>query len=287
MNPHLQIFESARPRLQALAYRLLGSISDSQDLLQESFVRWQKVELTGLRQPEHYLTRMVTHAAIDQLRSARHRRESYTGPWLPEPWIETPADPVQALELADSLSMAFLLLLERLSPLERAVFLLRVVFDYEYAEIGELVDENPAYCRQLVHRAREHLHSERRSRSVDPERQQALLQAFMSACQQGELEPLQALLAQDAILYSDGGGKVRAALNPIQGADRVARFLQGVLSKSPQQMAVSPALINGSLGLLVSWDGQLRMTLGFDWNEQGIAAMYLVLNPDKLAHLQK
>lgn len=287
MSAHLVIFAREKPRLQALAYRLLGSVSDAEDLLQETFVAWQRVELAGLLQPAHYLTRMVTHRAIDQLRSARQRRETYTGTWLPEPWIESgDADPQQALELADSLTTAFLLMLERLSPLERAVFVLRVAFDYEYAEIAEIIGESAAYCRQLLHRAREHLQGRRQTVSVEPAHQQHLLQAFLEACRRGELAPLQSLLAEDAILYSDGGGKARAALKPIYGADKIARFFLGVLTKTPEGMAVHPALVNGSLGMVMEWDGELRMSVGFDWNPQGIDAIYIVLNPDKLQHLK-
>lgn len=231
MSAHLVIFERQRPRLQALAYRLLGSVADAEDLLQETYLRWQRQELESLQRPVHYLTRMVTHGAIDQLRSAKHRRESYTGPWLPEPWVMNDSGPEQAVELADSLSVAFLLLLERLNPLERAVFLLRIVFDYEYSEIAELVDESQDYCRQLVHRAKAHLQGGGRARPVAPEQQQNLLQAFLTACQAGQLEPLQALLTEDAVFYSDGGGKVKAALNPIYGDSKVARLILGLLNK--------------------------------------------------------
>lgn len=291
LSAHLVIFGHEKARLQALAYRLLGSVSDAEDLLQDTYLRWQQVELSELRQPEHYLTRMVTHGALDVLRSAQRRRESYTGVWLPEPWLGGPAegqagDPARALELADSLTTAFLLMLERLTPLERAVFVLRVVFDYEYAEIAELVGESAAYCRQLLHRAREHLQQQRQRAPVTPERQQTLLQAFVEACQRGELMPLQTLLAEDAILYSDGGGKARAALNPIYGADKIARFLLGVMGKTPPGMSWSPAIVNGALGMLAAWEGQPRMTVGFDWGEQGIEAIYIVINPDKLQHLQ-
>lgn len=288
MSTQLAVFEHERPRLRALAYRLLGSLSEAEDLLQDCFLRWQRVDLAGLQQPTHYLTRIVTHAALDQLRSARHRRESYTGSWLPEPWLETAgpaADPEAAAELADSLSNAFLLLLERLSPLERAVFLLRVVFDYEYAEIAELLGESPEYCRQLSHRARGHLQAARRRKPVDPERQQALLEAFLLACRQGELDGLQALLTEDVVFMSDGGGKVRAAINPVQGANKVARLLQGLLSKTAPDTTVRPAWVNGSLGLVAEWDGQPRMTIAFDWSEDGIAGMYAVLNPEKLGHV--
>lgn len=287
MSAHLVIFERERPRLQALAYRLLGSLTDAEDLLQECFLSWQSVALEPLRQPAAYLTRMLTHRALDQLRSARHRRETYTGPWLPEPWIEGPdQDPALAVELADSLTMAFLLMLERLSPLERAVFVLRVVFDYEYAEIAEILDESQANCRQLLHRARQHLQGQHQHPVPDPERQQALLQAFLQACRGGELATLQTLLTEDAILYSDGGGKIRAALNPIYGAGKVARFLAGVLAKSPPGMVSRAAQVNGRLGLITEWDGQVQMVTSFDWQPAGIAAIYIVLNPDKLAYWQ-
>ncbi len=285
MSAHLIIFERERPKLQALAYRLLGSVTDAEDLLQETYLRWQRQELSQLQKPDHYLTRMVTHGAIDQLRSAKRQRESYTGPWLPEPWVMTETSPEQAFELAESLSTAFLLLLERLNPLERAVFLLRVVFDYEYAEIAELVGESQDYCRQLVHRAKAHLQSNKRPQPVDPERQQNLLKAFLEACQRGELERLKSLLAEDAVFYSDGGGKVTAALNPIYGNHKVARLILSLLAKIPPNADMQITWINGTLGLLVYWQEQLQMVLSFDWLPDGIQNLFAVLNPDKLEHL--
>lgn len=284
MTAHLTIFTAEQPRLQALAYRLLGAISEAEDVLQESFLAWQKVDLTRLQRPAAYLTRLVTHRALDVLRSARVRRESYTGPWLPEPWVEGP-DPAGLLERDESLTTAFLLLLERLSPLERAVFVLRVGFDYDYDEIAGIVGETAAYCRQLLHRAREHLHSARRRNVVAPERQAALLTAFLQACQQGEISALQGLLAQDATLYTDGGGKVRAALLPIFGAAKVARFFIGVMGKTPADLTVELAQVNGGPGLVASWEARPQMTMAFDCSEREITAIYVVSNPDKLAHL--
>ena len=235
------IFEEHRQDLARLAYRMLGSLTDSDDVLQEAYLRWSRQDRTTVRSPRAYLTSVVTRLCIDQRRTIEARKETYVGPWLPEPVVERgDVTASQRAELAESLSLAFLIALETLTPLERAAYLLRQTFDFEYDEIAAILDKSADNCRQLVSRAQAHLRAGRPRFEAKPDEAERITAAFLEACASGELNRLVDLLASDAVLYSDGGGKVLAALAPIRGADRVGRFFLGVLKKSPRGPAISP-----------------------------------------------
>ncbi|MDQ5824227.1 MAG: RNA polymerase sigma-70 factor [Chloroflexota bacterium] len=287
-----EAFNEHRPLLFSLAYRMLGSVADAEDVVQEAFLRWHRAtensDEQAVRSPRSYLCTVVTRLCIDQLRSARVRREVYVGPWLPEPLVEqgTP-DPTEELELADSLSMAFLVLLESLSPEERAVFLLRQVFDYDYAEIARIVNKSEANCRQMVRRAQQRL-AERRPRfNATPEQREQMTHTFMQTCTNGDMEGLLSLLTQDIVLYSDGGGKAKAATRPVYGADNVARFIFGVLSKVPPGFSAGVATVNGQPGIVCYVEGEPYTVLSLDVADGLIQGIYTVVNPDKLQHIPR
>jgi RNA polymerase sigma-70 factor (ECF subfamily) len=285
---HLETFNQYRPLLFAIAYRMLGTVTDAEDMVQETFLRWQQTAEETVKSAKTYLSTIITRLCIDHLRSARVQREQYVGPWLPEPLLtqKTP-DPADTVELADTLSTAFLMLLEKLSPLERAVFLLREVFNYDYNEVGRMVDKNPTYCRQLVRRARQHLTSQRPRFEVSPQRQKKLTEQFIQACRQGDLQGLIALLAEDITLWSDGGGQVPAALKPVQGAVKVARLLLNIRRRKPPSTRDDLAEINGQTGMLHFVDHQLCRVYTFDFANDRIQSIYIVGNPDKLKSLTR
>lgn len=279
------VFDSHRPLLFSIAYRMLGSVMDAEDVVQEAFVRWRRASETEVRSPKAYLSAVVTRLCIDQLRSARARREEYVGPWLPEPLAAAPGDETgpEAALLDESLSMAFLVLLESLTPTERAVFLLREVFDYDYPEISRLVGKSEANCRQISRRARQAVAARRPRFERSPEQEERLTQRFVEACTSGDLEGLLSLLSEDVTLWSDGGGRVRAALNPIHGADRVARFLVGILRDVPAGFAVRLARVNGGPGVLAYEGERPTGVVSLDVSEDRIQAVRIVVNPEKLA----
>ncbi len=278
-----EVFGRHRPRLFSIAYRMLGSVMDAEDVVQEAFERWQRASAAEVRSPGAYLSAVVTRLSIDQLRSARVRRERYVGPWLPEPLpTQQEPDASEAVVLDESLSVAFLVLLESLAPAERAVFLLRDVFDYEYAEIASLVGKSEANCRQISRRARQAVAARRPRFETSPEQERRLIDGFLEACLDGDMDGLLALLSEDVILYSDGGGKTRAALNPIHGAENVARFLSGILRKAPPGL-VQGTQINGRPGFVTYFeDGHPQGATTFDVTEGSIRTIRLVVNPEKL-----
>jgi RNA polymerase sigma-70 factor, ECF subfamily len=280
-------FDRYRPLLFSIAYRMLGSVMDAEDIMQEAFVRWQGASEGEVRSPRAYLSAVVTRLSIDRLRSARVRREEYVGPWLPEPLPEEPApDAADAAALNESLSMAFLVLLESLTPTERAVFLLREVFDYDYGEISHLVGKSEANCRQIARRARGYIAAQRPRFERSPEQEERLTERFLEACMDGDIEGLLGLLAEDIILWSDGGGKVRAALNPIRGSDKVARFFMGILGKAPPGLVVRQTKVNGQPGIIGYYaDGQPQSVTTFDIADECIRAIHILVNPEKLGNV--
>jgi RNA polymerase sigma-70 factor (ECF subfamily) len=285
METRAAVFASARPMLFSIAYRMLGSVMDAEDLIQDAYLRWQEAPETEVRSPRAYLTTIVTRLAINQLRAARTRRETYVGPWLPEPLVtENTPDTV---ELAESLSMAFLVLLERLSPIERAVFLLHEVFDFEYAEIARMVDKTEANCRQLLARARKRLGALRGRFEPDPAQARRLTQRFTEASMAGDLDGLLALLAEDITLWADGGGKGRgAARKPVRGATPVARFLLGVMRNIvPAGTVLRAVEINGQPGFIAYVSGRPLSALILDIRDGRIQTIYAIGNPDKLQTL--
>ena len=275
-----------RPLLFAIAYRMLGSAMDAEDVVQDAYLRWQGAADGEVESPRAYLSTIVTRLCLDHLRSARVQREQYVGPWLPEPLLsEQEPDVAETTALHESLSMAFLVLLESLSPLERAVFLLHDVFAYDYAEIARIVGKTEANCRQLARRARGYIQARRPRFDPSPEQQERLTRQFVHACTTGDLPALMATLADDITLWSDGGGKVAAARRPIHGADAVARFLIGVVRKAPAGLTLGVRRVNGQPGLVTYLDGRPFGVLLLDVADGRIQALRFVVNPDKLQHL--
>lgn len=287
-NLRLNEFERHRPALFALAYRMLGSVMDADDILQEAFLRWQQAPAEQVEAPKAYLQRIVTHLCIDHLRSARVRREQYVGPWLPEPLIQSgDADPLAAAELADTLSLGFLRLLERLTPIERAVFLLHDVFGYTYEEIAPVVGKSTMYCRQLGRRARERLVAERPRFPATPAQAEHVTRQFIRACSEGDMQGLLKLFAGDITLWPDGGGRPGAMRNPIVGANRVTRFLLGIRRKAPSPSVLRAVRMNGQPGLLWLIDGRLLCAITLELDRGAIRDIYWVYNPDKLQAVQR
>ncbi|MFL5575465.1 MAG: RNA polymerase sigma-70 factor [Gemmatimonadaceae bacterium] len=288
MENRTDVFTSARPLLFSIAYRMLGSVADAEDVVQDAYLRWQEAPEADVRTPRAYLATIVTRLAINHLRSARNQRETYVGPWLPEPLVTDHApDPSEPVELAESLSMAFMVMLERLSPIERAVLLLHDVFDFDYAEIARIVDRSEANCRQLLSRAKKRLGSAEARFDADPAQAERLMHRFTRAAGAGDVDGLLAVLAEDITLWADGGGKVRgAALRPIHGADAVARFVTGVIQRFvPVERVMRPARINGEPGFIVYVSGQPLAAMILHIRDQRIRAIYAIGNPDKLRSL--
>lgn len=280
-------FSRHRAHLFALAYRMLGSVAEAEDVLQESFLRFAAAE-AEIDDDRAFLTTIVSHRCLDELRSARARRETYVGPWLPEPLLSTIDDappPPDRVGMAESLRLAFLVLLEQLSPDERVVFLLREVFDEDFSSISRATGKSEAACRQLLHRAREHVHAGRRRRTTAREEQDRVMMAFLQACSAGDTAGLLAILGENAALVSDGGGKVKAARKVVHGADRVARFLVGALRKGYGAGELELREINGQPGLIVRHDGVLSLAVALDIDDGRIAAVQFLMNPDKLRGL--
>ncbi len=271
--------EPQRKRLFSIAYRMLGRASEAEDVVQDAWLRWQAA--SGIESAEAWLTTTVTRLCLDRLKSARHQREIYVGPWLPEPVATTPeeVDP-------ESVSVAFMLLLERLTPVERAVYLLHRVFDLSHAEIAAILQQGEASIRQSLHRAKDHLAQDRPRFAPTKERHAEMLTAFATAAQAGDLATLKSLLASDAKAWSDGGGKVRAALNVVSGGDAVARLYVGLSKKSPVEGRPELRELNGWPSLILWKDGRATTVLGVETDGERIFAVHIVVNPAKLERLR-
>jgi RNA polymerase sigma-70 factor (ECF subfamily) len=283
----LEVFNRHRSLLFSIAYRMLGSVADAEDMLQDAFMRWQETCNTQIKSPKAFLVTIISRLCINHLQSARVRREEYFGQWLPEPLLTMPAsDPSAAIGIDESLSMAFLLLLERLTPAERAVFLLREVFDYEYEEVAQILGKSEGNCRQIFQRAKQHVTEERPRFDVSAQEQQRLLQEFVEATSLGDMQGLLALLSKDVALYTDGGGKATAVPNPVYGADRVARFFLGARGKLiPKDLVRCFTEINGQPGIVAYRHGRVFGVFTTDVVEGRIRNIYIVRNPDKLERL--
>ncbi|WP_410816583.1 RNA polymerase sigma factor SigJ [Micromonospora sp. 050-3] len=281
----LAVFDAVRPRLFGIAYRMLGSVAEAEDIVQESWLRWQQTERSDVRDPIGFLVTTTSRLALNAATSARARRELYPGPWLPEP-VDTSADPILQAERNESLELAVLLLLERLTPAERAVYVLREAFDYPFRRIGEVLDVSEAYARQLGHRARTHLARQRREPVGHTDRDR-LLHAFLAAARSGELTQLEELLAETAISYADGGGTVRAAQLPVVGRDNVARYLLGLIRKFGRDLSPEIVESNGQAAILVSRPGATVALVTIDASPAGIERVFIILNPQKLAQFQR
>ena len=285
-------FEQYRALLFSIAYRMTGSASDAEDLVQETYLRYQASASSEIVSLKAYLSTIITRLALDHLKSARVIREEYIGTWLPEPILtsEDSGFPLADIEQQEALSLAFLRLLEALSPPERAVFLLHEVFDYPFSEIGSMLEKSPANCRQIFHRASQALQDKRARFEPEPQRQRQLLFSFLAASQAGDMATLTSLLAQDAVSWSDGGGKVQASLQPIYGQQAVARawsFWMSVGRKNQPPLTVTQAEINGSPANLFWDEGRLAVVISLTVSAAGIQEIYALLNREKLAYLHK
>src|SRR5690242_1861655 len=279
-----EAFVTHRNLLFTVAYEMLGSAADAEDVLQETWLRWVDVDLDEVRDQRAYLVRIVTRQALTRLRTLGRRKESYVGPWLPEPLLTTP-DVAEDVELADSVSMAMLLVLETLAPTERAVFVLREVFDLGYDEIAAAVDKTPAAVRQIAHRARAHV-AARRPRGVVPSgRIRAALESFQRAFEARDLQGLMDVLAPEVVLVSDGGGLKQAALRPISGAEKVVRFIVGGTGKAEGTLTSDPTVVNGNPALVLRLDGEVDGIMAIRVEDARITGLYYVRNPEKLTRV--
>ncbi len=278
-------FEALRPLLFTVAYEMLEVAADAEDVVQEAWLRWSRVDRATVRDERAYLVRVVTRLALNRLRTLARRRESYVGPWLPEPLLTAP-DVADDVELAESVSTAMLLVLQTLTPLERAVFVLREVFDVPYDEIADAVERTPAAVRQVAHRAREHVAARRPRQRVDRGEHAAVLERFRAAASTGDLEALVEVLSPDVVLVTDGGGVRKAALRPILGREKVLRFLEAVTPKDAE-IGFRVASVGGQPGLVVFMDGVLDSVITLDAVDGVVGSLYFVRNPDKLTSLER
>jgi RNA polymerase sigma-70 factor (TIGR02957 family) len=274
-----------RNLLFTVAYEMLGSAADAEDVLQETWLRWVKVDLENVRDQRAYLVRITARQALNRLRTVKNRMEAYVGPWLPEPVLTAP-DVVEDVELAESVSMAIMLVLETLSPTERAVFVLREAFDVSYEEIAAAVDKSPAAVRQIAHRAREHVDARRPRVAVSPSEIREAQDSFQRAFETGDVQGLLNVLAPDVVLMTDGGGLRKASLRPIVGSEQVVRFMFGVQRKNGGEVTVGRSMVNGNPALVVHIDGEIDGVIAFRVEDARIAGLYYVRNPEKLSHLE-
>jgi RNA polymerase sigma-70 factor, ECF subfamily len=290
-DPEVQIrlatFDQYRGLLFSVAYRMLGSVADAEDMLQETFIRWQQADMKEIRSPRAFLVTIVSRLSISHLQSARVQREEYLGEWLPEPIVTgLGSDPLELIRVDESLSMAFLVLLERLTPVERAVFLLREIFDYEYSEIAAVLGHSEVNCRQTLRRARQHVDAMRPRFKTSQSKKREMVEGFLHATSSGDMEALLAILSEDVVLHSDGGGKGLAVPNLVKGAGHVARGILGSLQKLvPGDLATRIEQINGEPGVISYRNGKPYSVLTFNVGGNRIRAIYVLTNPDKLAHL--
>ena len=284
-NPATETFVAHRNLLFTVAYEMLGSAADAEDVLQETWLRWVKVDLEHVRDQRAFLVRITTRQALNRLRTMMRRREAYVGAWLPEPRLTAP-DVAEDVELAESVSMAMMLVLETLSPTERAVFVLREAFDVSYDEIAAAVDKSPAAVRQIAHRARQHVDARRPREVVSPSETRAVLESFQRALETRDLQGLLDVLAPEVVLVADGGGVKQAVLRPIIGADKVARLTLGGLGKVEGTLTGDPTVVNGNPALVLRLDGEIDGVIAIRVEDARITGLYYVRNPEKLTRVE-
>jgi RNA polymerase sigma-70 factor (ECF subfamily) len=275
-------FAPLRPRLTRIAYRMLGSVAEAEDIVQDAYLRWHAADRATVTDAKAYLAKTVTRLCLDHLKSARVTRETYIGPWIPEPMIEA-----DETDDPDDITLTLMMALERLSPLERAAFLLHDVFGQNFEEVAQTIDRDAAACRQLANRAREHVRAAKPRFPVTQQQGAEIAKAFFAAARGGEVGPLQALLAKDVVFYSDGGGKRVAVRRPLMGDEEVARFLVGIQRKPDAQLPreYRATIVDGLPGVIVVLNGEVEHTMAFEIDDGKIAAIYVVRNPDKLRHV--
>lgn len=289
MNGQTEVFQRHRDMMYGVAYRMLGSATDADDVVQDAWLRWSSADRSDVAEPRAFLVRVVTNLAINRLTSARARREAYVGQWLPEPVLTGP-DVAESAELADSVSFAMLVVLERLAPVERAVFLLREVFGYSHAEIAEITGRSQTGVRQLAHRARERVREERPRYSADRAEQRRVTTEFLEACRGGDVDKLMDVLAPDVTMWSDGGGVVRAARNPIYGAEKVTRLATALIAMVWWDAADAYEFVevNGALGVIMHEEpGDEGLVVVPQIADGRVARLNIVLNPEKLAAVRR
>ncbi|NEY30928.1 RNA polymerase sigma-70 factor [Streptomyces sp. PRKS01-65] len=284
-DPATETFVAHRNLLFTVAYEMLGSAADAEDVLQETWLRWVRADLGQVRDPRAYLVRITTRQALNRLRAVKRRREAYVGPWLPEPLLTAP-DVAEDVELAESVSMALMLVLETLSPTQRAVFVLREVFEVGYDEIAAAVGKSPAAVRQIAHRARQHVDARRPRKAVSPSETRAALESFRRALETRDPQDLLDVLAPDVVLVSDGGGVKRAAVRPVVGAGKVVRFYLGGSARIGATITCEPTLVNGGPALAVRLDGELDGVMAVRVEDARITGLYYVRNPEKLTRVE-
>ncbi|WP_327151742.1 RNA polymerase sigma-70 factor [Nocardia sp. NBC_01329] len=284
-DPATETFLTHRNLLFTVAYEMLGSAADAEDVLQETWLRWVEVDMDGVADGRAYLVRITTRQALNRMRSLKRRRESYVGPWLPEPLLTAP-DVALDVELAESVSVALMFVLETLTPTERAVFVLREAFDIDYEEIAAGLGKTTAAVRQIAHRARQHVAARRPRETVSPDRARAAVESFQRALETGDTRGLLDILAPDVVLVSDGGGIKQAARRPIVGADKVSRFIVGGTDRTEATVTAQPILVNGNPALVVHLDGVIEGVLAFHMADARISGLYFVRNPEKLGRVE-
>jgi RNA polymerase sigma-70 factor (TIGR02957 family) len=284
-NPATETFIAHRNLLFTVAYEMLGSAADAEDVLQETWLRWVKVDLRQVRDERAYLIRITTRQSLNRLRTMRRRKEAYVGPWLPEPMLTAP-DVAEDVELAESVSMALMLVLETLSPTERAVFVLREAFNVSYDEIAAAVDKSPAAVRQITHRARQRVNARRPREVVSASETRAALESFQRALETGDLQGLLDVLAPEVVYVSDGGGVKQAALRPIIGAEKVVRYFVGGYGKAEGTVTSDHTMVNGNPALVVRLDGHIDGVMAIRVEDARITGLYYVRNPEKLTRVE-
>ncbi|MEV7094259.1 RNA polymerase sigma-70 factor [Amycolatopsis sp. NPDC051045] len=283
-DPATESFVAHRNLLFTVAYEMLGSAADAEDVLQETWLRWAEVDPDGVRDQRAYLVRITTRLSLNRLRTMKRRKEAYVGPWLPEPLLTTP-DVAEDVELAESVSMALMLVLETLAPTERAVFVLREVFDLGYDEIAAAVGKSPAAVRQIAHRARRHVDARRPRETVSARETRAVLESFQRALEGRDLQGLLDVLAPDVVLLSDGGGVKQAAMRPVTGSGKVGRFIVGGVGRTEEELTTAPMVVNGNPALALHLAGSLDGIMAVRVEGGRIAGLYYVRNPEKLTRV--
>ncbi|PEL18085.1 sigma-70 family RNA polymerase sigma factor [Bacillus wiedmannii] len=281
-----QLYETYQSLLFSLAYRILGSVMDAEDIVHDVFISLNNMEdVQTIENMRAYLCKMVTNRSIDKLRSAAHKRNVYVGMWLPEPFVEEVDDPSESFVIKESISTAYLLLLQQLSEVERVVFILREVFSYEYEEIASIVDKSSANCRKIFQRARKSILDKPKQSTLSTKKMAAYVEKFVSSLQCGDAQGMLEVLKTDAILKADGGGKVTTAIHPIYSADRIIRLFFGIGKKLPEEYNVDYKMVNGAPGVIVKVNNKVTYVLSFTFENEKILNIYMMVNPEKLMHL--
>lgn len=281
-----QLYETYQSLLFSLAYRILGSVMDAEDIVHDVFISLNNIEdVQSIENMRAYLCKMVTNRSIDKLRSAAHKRNVYVGMWLPEPFVEEVDDPSESFVMKESISTAYLLLLQQLSEVERVVFILREVFSYEYEEIASIVDKSNANCRKIFQRARKSILDKPKQSTLSTKKMAAYVEKFVSSLQCGDAQGMLEVLKTDAILKADGGGKATTAIHPIYSADRIIRLFFGIGKKFPEEYNVDYKMVNGLTGVIVKVNNKVTYVLSFTFENEKISNIYMMVNPEKLMHL--